>query len=100
MIVFLLVVLLLVALSASTVMADKPPGVGHNGGCVAHCARTAKVDRPDSGDGKAKNCLADTHCITHPPADPPCGEVVIGDEAPCLPTCRVIHGPESHGKGH
>jgi hypothetical protein len=105
MIVLAVIGLLMILFSISAaVYADQPPGVPHNGGCVAHCARTAKVDRPPDQDGKAKNCLADTQCILYKP-DPnhPCGELFElpdGTMSMCNETCVLIHGVETHGRGN
>ncbi len=69
----------------------------HNGGCVAYCARTPKADR--DGDGKFGNCLVDLHCHKFSPFAP---EVVCNRDPakPCVDSCLLIHGEDTHGRGH
>ena len=100
-----LVVLLLVVLSASAVVAEKPDWETphpHPGGCVAHCARTPKADR--DGDGFAGNCLVDLKCHKWNPTEMvwTCGvweEKNDGNLGWCTTGCQIAHGQETHGRG-
>jgi hypothetical protein len=104
-----LVGLLLVVLSASTVVVADRGDAPHDGECVAYCARagvfffnpdTEEWERQDmDGDGKTESCLIELNC--HKNEDTNCGMLVHPpDNNPCWPTCKVVHGPGRPWHGH
>jgi hypothetical protein len=117
-VVLAMVLSLLVVLSSTVgVMADKPPGVPHEGGCVAYCARAVLYEDFDGDgewvpwdydeNGEAERCLREffpgVEQMCHHMGAPICPEV--GDRC-ARPDdglgfwCRLMHGKDSHGHPH